>query len=262
VNLLLFLALPYVAIALFVAVTIYRFRERPFTISSLSSQLLERQRLYWGSIPFHWGVVLILLGHLAALLVPRSILWWDAVPARVWLLEGSGAALAVWVLVGLLVLLWRRASHPRVRAVSTAMDYVVLALLAVQLATGLWTAASYRFGSMWFAGVMTPYLWSLLTFRPRPDLLQDMAWPIKVHVTGFFVLLAVFPFSRLVHIVTLPLGYLVRPWQIVVWTARALPSSGTRDRVRTAGPHAALSAAQSAPTEAEERPRPPERRGV
>ena len=219
-NDLLFLALPYASIALFVAVTVLRFRQRPFTVSSLSSQLLERKRLYWGSIPFHWGVVLILLGHLAALLVPRGILWWNAVPARVYLLEGSGAALAVWALIGLVVLTWRRLSHPRIRAVSSPMDYVVLALLLVQLATGLWTAASYRFGSSWFAGVMTPYLWSILTLRPRPDLMLDLMWPVKVHVLGFFVLLAVLPFSRLVHIVTLPLGYLVRPWQIVVWTQR------------------------------------------
>lgn len=235
-NLVLFLGLPYAALTLFVAVTIVRFRDRPFTVSSLSSQLLERKQLYWGSIPFHWGVVLILLGHLAALLVPRGVIWWDAVPVRVWLLEGSGAALAVWALVGLVVLLWRRVSRPRVRAVSTVMDYVVLSLLVVQLASGLWTAASYRFGSMWYAGVMAPYLWSILTLRPRPELLTDMAWPIKLHVAGFFVLLAVFPFSRLVHIITLPLGYLVRPWQIVVWTQRTRPGAGARTPARAPDP--------------------------
>lgn len=221
VNTLLFLAFPYVAIVLCVVVTALRFRQRPFSVSSLSSQLLERRRLYWGSIPFHWGIVLILAGHVLALLVPTGIVWWDAVPARVYLLEGTGAALALWAFLGLVVLIWRRLSHPRIRAVSTAMDVVVLILLALQVATGLWTAASYRFGSEWFTGVMTPYLWSLLTLRPRPELLADLAWPVKVHVTGFFVLLAVFPFSRLVHMITLPLGYLVRPWQIVVWTRRA-----------------------------------------
>jgi len=219
-NALLFLAFPYAAIVLCVAVSVLRFRQRPFSVSSLSSQLLERKRLYWGSIPFHWGVVSILAGHLLALLVPRGILWWNAVPARVYLLEGTGAALALWAFIGLVVLIWRRVSVARIRQVSTPMDVVVLLLLALQVATGLWTAASFRFGSSWFAGVMTPYLWSLLTLRPRPELLADLAWPIKVHVTGFFVLLAVFPFSRLIHMVTLPLGYLVRPWQIVVWTQK------------------------------------------
>lgn len=216
-NTLLFVAFPYVAIVLCVAATAMRFRQRPFSVSSLSSQLLERKRLYWGSIPFHWGVVLILAGHLLALLVPRGVLWWNAVPARVYLLEGTGAALALWAFVGLVVLIWRRLSVARIRQVTTPMDLVVLALLALQVATGLWTAASYRFGSSWFAGVMTPYLWSLLTLRPRPELLADLAWTVKVHVTGFFVLLAVFPFSRLVHMITVPLGYLVRPWQVVVW---------------------------------------------
>jgi nitrate reductase gamma subunit len=65
--------------------------------------------------------------------------------------------------------------------------------------------------------VFTPYLWSILTLQPRLDLVAPLPWLIKLHVVNLFILLAVYPFSRLVHIFTYPLGYLLRPWQIVAW---------------------------------------------
>ena len=85
-NDLLFVVLPYAAAAILVVVTIIRWRTHEFTVSSMSSQLLESRRLYWGSISFHWGLTLILLGHLLALLVPRSFELWNAVPLQLFLL--------------------------------------------------------------------------------------------------------------------------------------------------------------------------------
>ncbi len=215
-NTLLFLVFPYIAITLAVAVTAYRSVTQPFTISSLSSQLLERRKLYWGNISFHYGVVLVLLGHLAAWWFPQGIRWWNGVPIRLYLLEVTGLALGLWALAGLVILIWRRLSEPKVLAVTTPMDFVVLVLLLVSLVTGVLTATLYRFGSFWFTGVFTPYLWSLVTLNPQPQLLQGLPWVIQLHAFNFFLLLAVFPFSRLVHIITLPLGYLLRPWQIVI----------------------------------------------
>jgi nitrate reductase gamma subunit len=86
-NTLLFLIFPYVSIIIAIEVTAYRSLYRPFTISSLSSQLLERKKLFWGSISFHWGIVIILAGHLLAVLFPKSLLLWTAVPLRMYLLE-------------------------------------------------------------------------------------------------------------------------------------------------------------------------------
>lgn len=215
-NTLLFMIFPYIAIVLAVAVTAYRSFYRPFTISSLSSQLLERKKLFWGSISFHWGIVIILAGHLLAVLFPKSLLLWNSVPLRLYLLEFTGLALGVWALGGLVVLIWRRVSEARIRAVSTWMDLVVLGLLLVSVITGVITATAYRFGSYWFTGVFTPYLASIFTLQPQPGLVAPLPWVIKLHAINFFVLLAVFPFSRLVHIITYPLGYLIRPWQIVV----------------------------------------------
>jgi len=216
-NILLFLIFPYVAISLFVVVTIYRSVTRPFSISSLSSQLLENRKLYWGSIPFHYGISIIMIFHLVAVLFPQGFLLWNSVPLRLYLLELSGLILAIWSLVGLLILIYRRLGEARIKAVTTPMDIVILLALMVTVVTGIVIATVYRFGSTWFTVVFTPYIVSILTLQPRPELVAPLPWVIQLHVFNFYVLLILFPFSRLVHIITLPLGYLFRPWQIVIW---------------------------------------------
>lgn len=215
-----FVILPYIAFTLAIGIVIYRSIYRPFTVSSLSSQLLERKNLYWGSISFHYGIILVLLGHLLALSLPQGLLLWNAVPIRLYLLELTGLALGVWALVGLCILLWRRYRDKQVRAVSTPMDWIVLVLLVVSTLTGVLVATLYRFGSSWFTVIFTPYLLSVFTFQPKVNLVTPLPWLIKLHVINFFILVAVFPFSRLVHIFTYPLGYLIRPWQIVIWNRK------------------------------------------
>ena len=215
-NDLLFVVVPYAALLLLVVVTIARWRLHEFTLSSVSTQILESRRLFWGSVPFHWGVTLILLGHLAALIVPQGFVAWNGASVRLYLLEATGFALGLWALFGVVMLIARRAQVSRIRAVTTPMDMVVLVILAVQIVTGLWIAFGYRWGSFWGTSVFVPYVRSLLTFSPRPELVEPLPWILKSHVLAFFAFMAVFPFSRLIHIFTLPLGYLTRPWQKVV----------------------------------------------
>lgn len=219
-NTLLFMVFPYVAMVLAIIVTIQRMRSKPFSVSSLSSQLFERKLLFFGSIPFHWGILIILLGHLVALVIPRGLLLWNAVPIRLYLLEITGLLLALWALGGLLVLLYRRVTNPRILVVTKPMDLVVLLLLGVSVVSGILTAVNYRYGSYWFPAVFTPYLWSVFTFRPRPELVADLPFWVQLHVVNFWALVAIFPFTRLVHIITLPLGYLWRPWQVVIWVRK------------------------------------------
>ncbi|MHB8855343.1 MAG: respiratory nitrate reductase subunit gamma [Bellilinea sp.] len=219
-NTIFFVIWPYISLTIFVVVTVYRSIIRPFSISSLSSQLLENKQLYWGSISFHYGIVLVLLGHLIALLIPRSVVLWNAVPLRLYLLEITGLGLGLWSLAGLLILVFRRVTVRRVQVVTTPMDAVVLAALLVSVISGVLVATLYRFGSYWFTGVFSPYLLSLVTFTPRVDLVAPLPWIIKLHVINNFVLAAIFPFSRLVHIFTYPIGYLIRPWQIVLWNRK------------------------------------------
>ena len=216
-NTLLFVIFPYISLLIAILVTVYRSIYRPFSVSSLSSQLLERKQLFWGSISFHWGITIILTGHLLAILFPQGILLWNQVPLRLYLLEITGIALGVWATVGMAILLWRRVTVSRVRVVSMPMDYVVLILVLVSMVTGVITASYYRWGSYWFTGVFTPYVWSILTFQPNAAPLAPLPFTLKLHVFNFYMMALAFPFSRLVHIITWPLGYLLRPWRIVIW---------------------------------------------
>lgn len=216
VSMVLFVGFPYAALLLAIAVTVVRWRKAPFTVSSISSQLLESRKLFWGSIPFHWGILLILGGHLFTLLLPSTVQWWDGVPVRLYALEVTGLALALWTLFGIGVLVYRRLSNSKVRVVTTPMDMVVLLLLLVQVMSGIWVAVGLRFGSMWAVGVVVPYIWSLVTLSPQPELIQPFPLVLQIHVISFWVFLAVFPFTRLVHIITFPITYLTRPWQRVV----------------------------------------------
>jgi len=216
-NTLLFVIFPYISLLIAIVVTVYRSIVRPFSVSSLSSQLLERKQLFWGSISFHWGITIILAGHLLAILFPQGILLWNQVPLRLYLLEITGIALGVWASVGMAILLWRRVTVSRVRMVSTPMDFVVLILVLVSMLTGVIIASYYRWGSYWFTGVFTPYVWSILTFQPNAAPLAPLPFTLKLHVFNFYMMALAFPFTRLVHIITWPLGYLLRPWQIVIW---------------------------------------------
>lgn len=224
-NEFLFGVVPYVVTTLAVVGTIVRWRTAQFTVSSLSSQLLESRKLYWGSVPFHWGLSLILLGHIAALLVPRGFEIWNGEPLRLYLLEITGLALALWAAFGITMLIIRRHTSQRVRRVTTPMDTVVLLVIATQIITGIWIAVGYRWGSYWGTSVFVPYMRSLFRFQPEVAYVSALPLVLKLHVLSFFAFLAVFPFSRLIHIVTLPLQYFFRPWQKVV-ANREQPSAG------------------------------------
>ncbi|MCK6530194.1 respiratory nitrate reductase subunit gamma [Myxococcota bacterium] len=216
-NAFLFVAFPYAAVLVFVIGLAIRYRHRGFTISSLSSQFLEGRRLFWGVVPFHVGLLIILTGHLLAFLVPSSILAWNAEPVRLIILEVSAFAFGLSVLVGLGSLMFRRFTESRVRAVTTRMDIAVEVLLLTQIILGLWVALGYRWGSSWFAADLSPYLWSLFALKPETEAVYALPWVIKLHIFGAFLLIFMVPFSRLAHIFVAPLHYLSRPYQQVMW---------------------------------------------
>lgn len=213
------IALPYAAMVVFVAGLIWRYRSRS-TISSLSSQMLESRWLVWGTIPFHLGIFLIVLGHLVPLLFPAQ--WQSLVSNRTALLtiETIGAGAAILCLTGLVVLFIRRLGSAHVRAASTIPDLIVLFVLIAQVALGLAVATMYRWGAVWSVRTTTPYLWSLFTFQPDPSLVAGTPLLVTVHLTGAWIVLALIPFTRLVHMFSLPLGYLGRRPQKVVWMSR------------------------------------------
>jgi nitrate reductase gamma subunit len=236
-NTFLLVAFPYAAIIVFVAGVAYRYRQKGFTVSSLSSQFLEGKTLFWGTVPFHIGILVVFLGHLTAFLFPRATLAWNTIPIRLIILEVTAFVFGLSVLVGLVSLMFRRLTNPRIRAVTTKTDIAIELLLLAQVVLGCWIALGFRWGASWFAADLSPYLWSLLTLTPETAAVFALPWVIKLHIVGAFAILFMVPFSRLVHFVVAPLHYIVRPYQQVLWnwdrkTIRdpSTPWSSTRPR--------------------------------
>src|SRR3990172_12779605 len=95
---------PYIAIAVAVTGLIYRYATNQFSYSSVSSQFLENRQLFWGSVPWHYGIILILLGHLVGVVFPDGVKAINGVPVRLYILEGTALALSLALLVGLIIL--------------------------------------------------------------------------------------------------------------------------------------------------------------
>lgn len=216
-DFLLFGALPYVATVVFLVVTIQRYRQRKFTYSSLSSQFLENRQHFFGSVPFHYGILVVLSVHALAAFAPGLVSWWNSDPLRLWGGELAVLAFALLTLVGLANIVARRATHGRARRVTSVGDWIVYGLLAVQVTTGIWIASFHGWGSSWFVTSATPWLWSLARLAPDPSFVAPLPWIAKLHLVNAFLLIGFFPFTRLVHVLVLPNPYLWRKEQVVVW---------------------------------------------
>jgi nitrate reductase gamma subunit len=193
-NVILFMAMPYVVAVTFLLVSIYRYRTQPFTYSSLSSQFLENKSHFWALVPFHYGIILVLAGHFLAFFIPRGILAWNSVPVRLYALEITGLGLGVMTIVGLIAGIVRRFTTPQLRMM-------------------------YPWGSSWFAATMTPYLWSIVKFSPDTSYVVGLPWLVKAHILNAYALLWLFPFTRLAHVLVVPNPYLWRRTQVVRWNS-------------------------------------------
>ncbi len=212
-----FVGLPYMALIVCTAGIVYRYRRRGFSVSSLSSQFLEGKDLFWGSVPFHIGILVLFCGHLLTFLFPRATLAWNSVPVRLLILEVTAFTFGVTVFIGLVALMYRRFRNPRIRAVTSRMDVVLELLLLIQVIFGLWIALGYRWGASWFASDLSPYLWSILKLKPETAAVFVLPWVIKVHIIGAFTIILIVPFTRLIHFFVAPLHYITRPYQQVIW---------------------------------------------
>jgi len=219
-DILLFVVFPYVAVLLAVGVSVYRYFTNRFSYSSLSSEFVEKDWLFWGAVPWHYGVVPTLLIHLAGFAVPGLLAILHGTANRLYILELIGKVFALMAFAGIVVLLVRRLSRSRIRVVTSAMDWVVLVLLLNQIFLGLWIAFFYRWGAAWYIHTVTPWVVSLATFQPQPEYVTALPLVPKLHFLNATLLIALFPFSRLVHLVTLPITYLYRRLQIVIWNRR------------------------------------------
>lgn len=216
-DLLSFAVLPYVALFTFLLVSIQRYRRNPFTYSSLSSQFLENGQHFWGLVSFHYGILALFIGHLIGLLLPRQVLWWNSRPARLYVLELSALVFGLMTLIGLCSAVHRRVFTSKARIVTTTADWIVLALLLLQAASGIYISVFHPWGSSWFAASAAPYVTSVFKFNPDVSYLTTLPWSVKLHFINAWLIITFFPFTRLVHVIVAPFPYLWRKPEVVRW---------------------------------------------
>lgn len=218
----LFGAVPYIAITIAIVGTIWRYNSNRFSWSSQSSQFLENKTLFYGSFPWHYGIIIILLAHIFAIFFPFAILGWNASPARLYAFELIGLALGFLALFGLLALIYRRLSNTRVRAVTSSWDVLVLIILIIQVVTGIGNALLYKWGSNWYAASAVPWIWSIVALSPKTAYIANLPLITKIHIFNAMVFIAFVPFTRFVHFLAFvgPLKYLFRSYQLVRWYNR------------------------------------------
>jgi|TARA_R110002095_G_scaffold177672_3_gene155000 nitrate reductase gamma subunit len=218
-NNLLFGVYPYIAIAICLIGCWIRFDREPYTWKAGSSQMLRTKGMRMASNLFHVGILFILMGHFVGLLMPESIYHVFISTADKQLLAMlSGGFFGLICLVGLLMLLVRRLTDPRVRATSSASDIFILGLLLVQLILGLLTivaSADHMDGSVMV--LLATWAQSIVTFQglKAAEAIETVSIIYKLHVFVGLTMILVFPFTRLVHMISAPIWYLGRRYQIV-----------------------------------------------
>ncbi len=218
-NFFLFQIFPYIAIAVLLLGSLLRFDRDPYSWRSKSSQLLRRKQLIVGSVLFHLGIITILFGHIVGLLTPIAI--FDALgithSAKQILAIAAGGIAGVFCFIGIIMLLHRRLFDPRIRATSSFADIAVLVLLLAQLSLGMYSIViSLQHLDGYEMVKFMNWAQHIATFRSGAhEFLADVDIVFKLHIALGLFIMFIWPFTRLVHVFSAPVGFVFRPYQIV-----------------------------------------------
>jgi len=226
----LWVVFPYICLTVFVVGHVWRYRYDKFGWTTRSSQLYESRLLRVGSPLFHFGILFVFLGHVMGLGIPES--WTAAVGISEgiyhFLAVSIGAVAGFSTIVGMVILIYRRRTVGPVFSATTRMDKFMYAVLAVVILLGLWNTAgqfindyNYREGvSIWFRGIFR--------FQLHPQLMAQAPLSFQLHGVLAMFLFALWPFTRLVHVFSAPLGYVTRPY--IVYRSRDVQLGSHRPR--------------------------------
>lgn len=215
-NQFLWVIFPYICMATFIVGHIFRYRNDQFGWTAKSSEFIEKKQLMIGSILFHVGIIPVIAGHVVGLGIPKE--WTRALGISDHLYHMG----AIWVgglfgfmtLIGMVILTWRRFALKNVRQLSSASDLIVNSLLLLIVFLGIYSVVvtnavqpefDYRDSiSVWFR--------SLLVFRPEAAFMSAVPLAFQLHVLTGFLIFAMWPFTRLVHVWSVPLNYVGRSY--------------------------------------------------
>jgi nitrate reductase gamma subunit len=221
-EILLWVILPYVSLVIFVVGHYWRFRYDKFGWTTRSSQLYERRLLRWGSPLFHFGILFALGGHVIGLGIPES--WTEAVGITEDMYHvvaiATGAIAGFGTLAGLAILIYRRRTVGPVFSATTKNDKFMYVVLTLTILFGL---SNTVLGAVTHEGVdyrdtVSPWFRSIFYFRPQPELMSQAGLGFQLHALSALLLFAIWPFTRLVHVFSAPLGYFTRPY--IVYRSR------------------------------------------
>ena len=217
--------LPYIALTSFVVGHVWRYRRDAYTWTARSTQLLERRLLLVGSVAFHLGILGVIGGHVLGILIPES--WTEAVgvseDAYHWLAIVAGGAAGLLLSFGALVLVYRRLRIDRIRATTLRSDWVMYPILLATILLGmLCTVVGGIVDEHNYRETVSPWFRSIFTLDPKTSLMVGAPFVYQAHVTVAWLLYAVWPYTRLVHVWSVPVGYLLR--SPIVYRAKRRPA--------------------------------------
>ena len=211
----LWVIIPYLALASFILGHIWRYRYDKFGCTTRSSQIYENKLLRIGSPLFHYGIIFVFLGHVIGLGIPRA--WTEAIGftedmyhiMAITIGLGAGAA----TIGGLAILIYRRRTNTRVFGETTKLDKLMYLMLGITILAGVYaTVFESGFGHFDYRGSISVWFRQFWTFQPDAGLMAAATTGFQIHVISAILLFALWPFTRLVHVFTVPLGYLTRPY--------------------------------------------------
>ncbi|MBD8013990.1 respiratory nitrate reductase subunit gamma [Microbacterium sp. APC 3898] len=213
---LIWVVFPYLCMAIFVFGHIYRYRVDKFHWTAKSSEFIEKKQLMIGSLMFHLGIIPVIFGHIGGLAIP--IAWMNAIGVNDHLYHiGAiyiGGIFGFMTLIGMIILTFRRFSLSSVRKLSSFSDLAVNSLLLFIVFVGMYATLVTNVVQPDFDYRMTISVWfrDLFLFRANPAIMADVPWSFKIHVLTGFAIFAFWPFTRLVHVWSVPLNYVGRSY--------------------------------------------------
>ena len=215
---LLWVIFPYICLAIFVVGHFWRYKYDKFGWTTRSSQLYEDRLLRIGSPLFHFGMLGVIAGHVMGLLVPKS--WTSAIGIDshmyhyIALIGGIPAGLAA--VAGLVILVYRRRRTGPVFSATTVNDKVMYLVLGIVITLGIWNTIAgslLQFGGEYnYRDGVSPWFRSIFYFQPDASLMAGAPLGFQLHAFFAFLLFAMWPFTRLVHVFSAPVGYFTRPY--------------------------------------------------
>lgn len=211
---LLWVIFPYACIAIFIIGHIFRFKYDQFSWTAKSSEFVEKKSLMWGSILFHLGIIPVILGHVVGLGIPASWLRAIGVSDHLYHIGAVyiGSIFGIMTLIGMLLLTARRVTNENVRKLSSLSDILVNFLLLFIVFIGCYSTivTNATLPDFDYRNTISEWFRGLLILRPEAGYMEGVPLSFKIHVITGFLITALWPFTRLVHVWSVPVNYVGR----------------------------------------------------